>query len=760
MQGSSRGSEERKRTMQQNNRQLIKISGEVDAIQHKSKDSGFAVIILLHDGKLETVVGEFGDIEAGEDIICTGYYSTHRLYGEQFRCVLCERALPTTENNIIKYLGGGSFDGVDMRIAKKIVREFGDQTFSVIENECERLCDIDGIDGKCAKKISEKFVKTYAVRSLINTLSEYSLPTGVAVRTWKALGDNAEAVFLSDPYVLTREEIGVSFEQTDNIAARRGLDPASDKRIAAGIRYIMKRFENDGHSAVPLEALKQECCAFLGIDSLKFGSVLDSELGENNLYLYYKGREAFVMTADLYTAEEYISRRLSIMSEMSYDNEVDFSEVIDIAEEENGIEYEQKQREAINLALSKGFLILTGGPGTGKTTTLNAILSLFEQQDMEVMLAAPTGKAAKRLAEITGHEAKTIHRLLEVKPPEGNKISFIHNENDPLSCDVLIIDEMSMVDSRLFEAVLRAISVTCKLLLVGDYDQLPSVGAGNVLRDIIDSGVMPVVKLTEIYRQAQQSLIVTTAHKIIHGEQPDLTDRSGDFFFMERRDFNEARQLAVDLCKTRLPDTYGYDPMNDIQVLSPTRQGPVGTHELNRLLQEQLNPKTAGRSEVEMPFGIFRKGDKVMQTHNDYDILWKKKKEDGSIEEGAGIFNGDIGIVTAANKVLRTLTVDFDGRTANYSADQINELELAYAVTVHKSQGSEYEAVVLLLPEGYEMLCYRNLLYTGVTRAKKLLVVIGSVRQFRRMIDNDRKTLRYTCLKEMILENEKDDSNE
>ena len=730
-------------------KELITISGEVDAIQHKSKDSQFGVIILLCEGKLVTVVGELGSVEEGEDITCTGYYTDHRVYGEQFRCVTCERTLPTKHANMIKYLAG-SFEEIKLRTAKNIVNRYGDDTFDMIENDFEKLTEFGGLSIKQAKKISEKFRETYALRSLINSFAKYALPTHTALSAWKALGSDAAEIVDRNPYVLTKESIGVDFEKADRIASKLGLDPASEQRIASGISYVLRRFSNDGHSAMPLERLETECCSFLGIEKLRFGQVLDAEAEDNNIYLYYKGRDAFVMSADLYTAEDYIARRLSIMSEISYDSEVDFSEVIDLAEQENGIEYEDTQRKAINLALSKGFLILTGGPGTGETTTLNAILSLFEQQGMSVMLAAPTGKAAKRLSDLTAHEATTIHRLLGVKPPDGPKISFIHNENDQLDCDVLIIDEMSMVDSCLFEAVLRAISVTCKLVLVGDSDQLPSVGAGNVLHDIIESGVMPVVTLTEIFRQAQQSMIVTTAHKIIRGEQPDLTDRSGDFFFMERREYNEARTLAADLVEKRLPDTYGYDSFNDIQVLSPTRQGPVGTAELNRLLQERLNPKAAGKSEVVMPFCTFRKGDKVMQTSNDYDITWKKIDDEGKTEEGAGIFNGDIGVITAANKVLRTLTIDFDGRVAVYQADMLQNLELAYAVTVHKSQGSEFEAVVMVLPEGYDLLCYRNLLYTGVTRAKKLLVIIGSVRQFRRMIENDRKTLRYTCLKEML----------
>ena len=452
-----------------------------------------------------------------------------------------------------------------------------------------------------------------------------------------------------------------------------------------------------------------------------------------------------------YKAEDYIARRLSIMRECSFDNKIDFSQVIDLAEEENNITYEDTQRKAINLALSHGFLVLTGGPGTGKTTTLNAIISLYEQQGMKVMIAAPTGRAAKRISDLTGYDAKTIHRLLEVKHVDGDTLSFIHDENNLLDCDVMIIDEMSMVDSCLFEALLRAVSITCRLVLVGDSDQLPSVGAGNVLKDIIDSGVMPVVTLTEIFRQAQESVIVTNAHKIVKGQHIDLTEKKKDFFFFQRQTFFEIQNLVVELCKTRLPNAFGYSPFDNIQVLSPTRKGPSGTVELNKILQSQLNPPAVGKSEVKTPVYTYRKGDKVMQTKNDYDIIWKKTDGEKT-ESGSGIFNGDIGIITGVNKILQTVTIDFEGRVANYSLPMLDNLELAYAVTVHKSQGSEFDVVVLTVFGGYDRLYYRNLLYTAVTRAKKLLILIGTKRRVEFMIDNNRRTLRYTCLKNMLLE--------
>lgn len=733
--------------------EITSLSGEVDAVRHRSESSGFTVILLSAQGELVTVVGELGDVEEGEEITCRGSFVSHSRYGRQFRCEVCERSLPTSPAGIKKYLASGVIDGIGISLAKKIVDEFGDETFHIFETEPERLAEIDGISMKKALKFSEQFRETFAVRSVINDLAQYTIPTSVAIKAWKNWEGKAAEVVLKNPYLLTRPEIGLPFSRADVIADRLGLAKTASERIAAGILFSLRRFGNEGHTAVYRPALAEDCCRMLGVGKEAVERVIDEEAEENNLYVVNKGHDLFVMSADCYKAEFYIARRLSIMAEISYDNEVDFSEVIDLAEEENGTEYAVKQRQAINLALSKGFLVLTGGPGTGKTTTLNAILSLYEQQGLEVMLAAPTGRAAKRLSDITGHEAKTIHRLLEVKNPDEFHLSFLHDENEPLECDVLIIDEMSMVDSCLFEAVLRAISVTCKLVLVGDSDQLPSVGAGNVLRDIIDSGVMPVITLTEIFRQAQESMIITTAHKIVKGELPDLTDRSGDFFFMQRETFPEIQELTSSLCKERLPSYYGFDPQSDIQVISPTRQGPCGTIEINRLLQSRLNPPEQGKSEVHTQLYIFREGDKVMQTRNDYDILWKRRLDDDHTEEGTGIFNGDIGIIIDANRLLKTLTIDFDGRVAVYSFEMLESLELAYAITVHKSQGSEFDAVIMTMFEGFDKLAYRNLLYTGVTRAKKLLIIVGQVSQFRRMIGNASRAERYTMLKEMLMEN-------
>ncbi|MBR6872158.1 MAG: ATP-dependent RecD-like DNA helicase [Ruminococcus sp.] len=728
------------------------ISGEVDSIVFRSEKTGFVVAKLASGTELYTVVGLLGNIEAGEVLSCTGGFVEHSRFGKQFQVEKVERSLPSSPDSIKRYLSSGIIKGVNAVLAKKIVDAFAEETFDVIEKEPEKLTAVEGISHKTAQSINEEFKKTYAVRSLMVMLSGYDLPASVSVRSWKRWGESAEDLIRKNPYVLCKEGIDVSFTRADGIGYKLSIPRDAEARVCAGINYILRDFANQGHSAMPLEALKETACFQLGVSEECFKQNLDSLIEENELYPYEIGGETYIMLQDYYKAEDYIARRLSIMREVSYDNEMDYSANIDLVEEENEIEYNELQRQAINLALSKGFFVLTGGPGTGKTNTLNAMISLFEQQAMNVMLAAPTGRAAKRLAELTGHEAKTLHRLLEVKVNDFGQLAFVHNENEPLDCDVLVIDEMSMVDSCLFEAVLRAIKITCKLVLVGDFNQLPSVGAGNVLQDIISSGVMPVVTLTEIFRQAQESMIVVNAHKIVKGEHPDVQDRQHDFFFMERKDYDSLQKLVVDLCKERLPNAFGQNLYENIQVISPTRQGPVGIVELNRLLQKEINPEATGKKKIKTPVYDFCKGDKVMQNKNNYDILWKRD-EGGKTEEGTGIFNGEIGVITAVNKVLRTVNVDFDGRIATYSGDILDNLELAYAITVHKSQGSEFDTVILTLFYGYDKLYYRNLLYTAVTRAKQNLIIISPQRRFYEMIDNDRRMQRFTCLKNMLLEN-------
>ena len=732
--------------------ELKTINGEVDSIIHKDPNTGFCVLLLNYENELITVVGEMGDVEEGEDLVCTGEFTVHKRFGDQFKVSVFERSLPTTSAAIQRYLASGAITGIGPVLAKRIVSKFGIDTLSVIENEPEKLCEIKDITIKKAKEFSEEFRKTFAVRSLMSYLGKYSVTASQSIKAWNRWGDGAEALIKKNPYVLCSEGIDLAFSKADEIAARNDIPEDSKYRIKAGITYVLRDNALSGHTCLPEETLLKITSEYLSLDKGLVQSVLAEEIEDENLFYYYKGKRRYVMLASYFRAEDFISRRLSIMNSILYDSKIDYTAVIDLEEENNNIKYESLQRQAINQALSKGFLVMTGGPGTGKTTTLNAILSLFTQQEMNVMLCAPTGRAAKRLTELTGFESKTIHRLLEVKFNSDDTSSFVHNENEPLDCDVLIIDEMSMVDSLLFEAVLRAISVTCKLILVGDTDQLPSVGAGNVLGDIINSGVMPVVTLKEIFRQAQESDIIMNAHKIIKGEHIEFTKRDKDFFFFQRLNFNDLQELIVDLSKDRLNKAYGYNSFENIQVISPTKMGPAGTVELNKKLQSELNPYSKKKSELKFPLYTFRKGDKVMQTRNDYDITWKKKNPDGTTESGAGIFNGDIGIILEINSVLRTATIDFDGRECVYVDSMFANLELAYAITVHKSQGSEYDVVILSVLGGYDKLYYRNLLYTAVTRAKKMLIIVGSKNRVNYMIDNERRVLRYTALCNMLLE--------
>lgn len=727
-----------------------KIQGEVDCVRYVSDDETYCVIDIACEDELVTAVGEMGGVEEGEDVVLTGYYTVHRKFGKQFKVQMFERSLPNKSASIMKYLSSGALKSVTPVIARKLVRAFGDETLDVIENEPERLYELKGMDEDLAAKIVKEFTNSFAVRSLLVYMNGREVPTKFSVRAWKRWGKDAQNMIKNNPYVLCVDGIDLDFRKADEIALKEDIPRDSLARIKAGISWILKEYANEGNTCMPLSMLRSKSLSFLSVSLAQFDEVLEEELKEEELYSRMFDDTEFIMLRMYYKAEEYIARRLELMRGITYDNQIDYSAIIDLEEQETGIHYEEIQRKAINLALSKGFLVLTGGPGTGKTTTLNAMIDLFDQQGLDVLIAAPTGRAAKRLSDITGCEAKTIHRLLEVRPNADDTMSFVHDEEHLLDCDVLIVDEMSMVDSCLFEALLRAISVTCKLILVGDSDQLPSVGAGNVLKDIIDSGVMSVITLKEVFRQAQESGIVMNAHRIVEGGRIDWSKREKDFAFMQRLDFDSMQDLVVDLCKNRLTK-YGFSP-ESIQVLSPTKKGPSGTRDLNKILQQELNPPEKGKAELKTRFNIYRMGDKVMQTRNDYDVIWEKETN-GETETGVGVFNGDIGVVIGIDKLRKTATIDFDGRVAEFSGDMLDDLELAYAVTVHKSQGSEYEAVVLTILGGPDMVYYRNLLYTAVTRAKKLLVIVGSTKRTDFMIENNVRTTRHTALKEFIMHN-------
>ena len=725
--------------------ELIHIEGTVETVLFCNEQNGYIVLDLDTGGDYVTVVGKLGTIEEGEELRLTGKYVTHPKFGAQFRAEACERKLPATETAILKYLSSGVIKGIGPTLAKRMVEEFGDKTLEVIENTPEDLIKVKGMSAKKADEISQEFRRIFGIRALMIFLAGYGVSPSVAVSAWKRWGQFAVEQIKANPYILCSQGIELEFSKAEEMAAKLEIPKDSPGRIRAGICYILTHNAFNGHTCLPEDRLKETAVKLLDVGEEVFDDNLSAACDDDELCVYDKDGRSFVFLQDFFRAEQYISTRLSVMNDCFKDTGTDYSKLIDIEEKTKIITYADKQREAISLALSKGFLILTGGPGTGKTTTLKAIISLYEQRGMKVMITAPTGRAAKRIADLTGYPAKTIHRLLEVMYDKSGQLKFKHNEQDPVSCDVMIIDEMSMVDTLLFESLLRALKLSCRLIMVGDSDQLPSVGAGNILKDMIDSGRLTVVALNEIFRQAQQSCIITNAHKIVNGEEPDLSRKDSDFFFMQRLDAEGAAVTVTELCSRRLPDAYGYSPLDDIQVLCPSRKGILGSVEMNKMLQRVLNPPKKELSEVKGILFTFRDGDKVMQTKNNYDIVWKK---DG--ENGTGIFNGDIGTIVKVTRGEGTVVIDFEGRIAEYSLEMLEQLELAYAITVHKSQGSEFTAVIIPLLGGFDKLYYRNLLYTAVTRAKKMLIIVGSKSIVEKMVHNDRRTLRYTCLRHMV----------
>ena len=724
---------------------LLHVEGTVENVLFKNESNGYAVLDLDAGGELITVVGEIGDIEEGEGLILEGYYDTHRRFGTQFRAEYCERKLPDTVVNIEKYRASGAVKGIGPGLAKKIVAVFGDKTLDIMENAPYRLSEIKGISTQKCEEIAAEARKLFSLRCIMSYLSQYGIKSGFAMRTYRKFGADSLELLKLNPYLLCGDSIDLEFKKADTIAHDLHIPKNSDKRVIAGLQYILRANTSLGHSCLPLDVLVTKAENALGISEKDFYSSYNAALDDDELFEYVKNEREYVYLPDYFYAESFISDRINVLKDFTSPEDFNYDDLIDIEQEEHGIEYEELQRRAITAAVSRGLMILTGGPGTGKTTTLNAIISIFEKRGLHVLLAAPTGRAAKRMSDLTGYEAKTIHRLLEVVYDKSGRLTFAHNENNPLDCDVIVIDEMSMVDVLLFEKLLRALRLGCKLIMVGDSDQLPSVGAGNLLGDLIASKAVTVIKLQEIFRQARKSCIVTNAHKIVSGELPDLSRKDSDFFFFKRTSPEAVCELLIDLARTRLPKAYKYSPVDDIQIIAPSRKGTLGTVELNKLLQEKINPHDEKRPEVKGKLFTFRMGDKVMQTRNNYDIIWKKDDE-----QGTGVFNGDIGKIVNINMMTRDVVIDFDGRVAAYPFDTLDQIELAYAVTVHKSQGCEFEAVIMPLLGSFDKLCYRNLLYTAVTRAKKLLIIIGSEDDIARMVANNRRTRRYTCLKNML----------
>ena len=723
----------------------VELSGSVEDVIYKNADNGYTVINLGCDEGLIAVVGNLGDVNEGERLSLRGGWITSPKYGRQFKAAMCERSMPETESEISAYLGSGVIKGLGPAIAKKIVKQFGTEALDIIDNDCMQLTVIKGITSDKALYISNEYHKITGVNEVIKFLGEYNFGPAHAISVWSAFEHDSIKQIKTNPYILCTSGIDIDFRSVDRMAADLGFDAENSDRVRAGIVYVLHENANAGHTCLPTEKLRESVCDNLGIERRQFESCLDDCEEKDWVVRITLGKREFVYLPEYYLAETYIAKKLAFMLRTSAQYEKDYSDEIRGVEFSENIQYEDLQRAAISACLTGSVFILTGGPGTGKTTTLNGVIKILKAQKKRILLCAPTGRAAKRMSDLTGEPARTIHRLLEVDFTAKGELKFKRNETNPLPADVVIADEMSMVDALLMCSLVRAIKPTSKFIMVGDSNQLPSVGAGNVLKDLIASHYIPSVELKEIFRQAAQSLIVTNAHRIVNGEFPVLDDRQNDFFFMNKSLESDIAELVIQLAKQRLPDTYGFSPIDDIQVLCPTKMGMAGTKELNKQLQSALNPPSQNNAELKFFDVIFRTGDKVMQTKNDYDVLWTKNNEKGS-----GIFNGDIGIIRSVDRFSQNVTIDFEGRVAIYTSEMLRRLEHAYAITIHKSQGSEYDAVIIPITAFTHNLLYRNLLYTGVTRAKKMIIVIGTKELVKTMVDNNRKMLRYSLLRPLL----------
>jgi len=723
---------------------MLSICGTVEDIVFYNEENGYVVLDMDCNNELVTAVGLLGDVHEGEELTLWGDYVNSPKYGRQFKAEVFERSLPKSKEAIRKYLGSGVIAGIGPAVAKRIVTAFGEDTLEIMESDSIKLASIKGITAERALSIGREFNKITGLRKAMTYFSKYGIQPITIASVWKQYEGRTMQVIKENPYIMCENGIELPFRDADRLAESLGIPKDSEERILAGIMWCLRVNAANGHTCVRENDLSETVCYELEISEKSFWNALSIAENRGDVTLDDKYDERFVFLSEYYKAECYIAQKLAEMIQRKDSGETDYSEEIAGIEWTEGIQYEELQREAINGCMNNHIFILTGGPGTGKTTTLNAVISLCKQRGLKIKLAAPTGRAAKRMADLTGAQAQTIHRLLEVDFGAGGN-SFKRCEENPLSCDVLVIDEMSMVDTLLMCSLLKAVKSKTRLIMVGDSNQLPSVGAGNILRDLIASGRVPMVELKEIFRQAAESLIVTNAHRIVRGEMPVLNDKKSDFFFMPTESEEDTLRLVIELCKTRLPKTYGYTAFDDIQVLCPSKLGVVGTQSINQALQLALNPPAGNKQELKYFNQLFRTGDKVMQTKNDYDVEWRR-----GAEKSHGIFNGDIGLIRSADRANDRIEIDFEGRTAIYDTDMLKRVEHAYAVTIHKSQGSEYPAVIIPLPNGMDRLTYRNLLYTAVTRAKNILIVIGNSRKIQSMVENDRRALRYSCLKPML----------
>ena len=721
------------------------LQGEIVAVIYQNYDNGYAVLKLsCSNGQIVTVVGTVPLPSVGERLMVTGKWNTHSSYGKQFEAEFLERLMPESVNQILAYLSGRTIKGIGPKTAARIVNRFGADTLAVMEREPERLAEVSGISPAKAKAIGEEFRLRVGMRSLMEFFAAHHLPAELAVRTYKIYGEATIDMLYDDPYLLMDEELEAPFAAVDQFAIELGVAGDDPRRVSAGVVFELRYNLSAGHSFLPEDKLIAVTAQLLSVSEDVVSQSVEQLLeGEQLVRDQLAGIRVLYLPA-LYRAETYCATQLLTFSQTTHPQPARLAQYLKQASSSSGLQYSQQQELAIRSAATSGLLLITGGPGTGKTTILNGILDLYAQMGLKCVLAAPTGRAAKRLTEVTGSDASTIHRLLEAGiDPHSGKLFFARDESNPLKADAVIVDEMSMVDIQLLYALLQAIPSHARVILVGDPDQLPPVGPGFPFSDMLRSNCLPAVRLTEIFRQAQESLIVTNAHRVNQGQMPELREVKKDFFFLASRSDEAVAQTIVGLCATRLPKNMGI-PSDQIQVLTPTKKGFAGTANLNKLLQASLNPPSPDKKERQFGEFTFREGDRVMQIRNNYDIMWKKT--DGSAI-GNGIFNGDVGIIKSINPTMEELTVVFDDREADYDFTQLNELEPAYAMTVHKSQGSEYRAVVLAAWNGSPYLLNRSVLYTAITRARDLLIIVGNEETVAVMTQNKKVGRRYTGLK-------------
>ena len=738
------------------------ITGYIDHIIFRNEDNGYTVMVLKGVSEEDelTCVGSFPVVTQGASVELEGNFTQHPVYGKQFQAVRLTEKMPEDALAMERYLGSGAIKGIGAALAGRIVRHFGDDTFQIVENEPERLSEVKGISEKKAREIAMQIAEKSDMRKAMMFLQKYGISLNLGAKIYQKYGDSVYSVLQENPYRLADDISGVGFKIADEIAYRIGIHTDSDYRIKSGMVYTLLQATGEGHVYLPKDELFQRAAELLGVDSSYMEKHLVDLAMDRKIVQKEQGDQILIYPAQYYYLELNTARMLRELDIFCPEDEKIVERRIVQIEKETGTVLDEMQKKAVQEAAGHGLLILTGGPGTGKTTTINAIIRYFEGEGAEIRLAAPTGRAAKRMTEATGYEAQTIHRLLELSgmpedDREGQPIHFERNAENPLETDVIIIDEMSMVDIHLIHSLLMAVTAGTRLILVGDENQLPSVGPGNVLRDIIRSGQFPVVELKKIFRQASESDIVVNAHKINKGEQVEINNKSRDFFFLKRYDADIIIRVVIALIQEKLPKYVEAKPF-EIQVLTPMRKGLLGVERLNQILQRYLNPPDASKKEKEIGQGLFREGDKVMQVRNNYQLEWEIHGRYGiPIEKGVGVFNGDTGIIKTINEFAETAEVEFeDGRWAEYSFKQLDELELAYAVTIHKSQGSEYPAVIIPLLSGPRMLMNRNLLYTAVTRARKCVTVVGSEETFRDMIRNEKQQRRYSSLDQRIQETE------